>query len=115
VGVQVTATGHGGGKPYVVQGAGAEPWVFAGTGLADGSTFGSFGAKIDATTPRSPAGTTVLARIPRAIGRRSAEMTYYRTGAGAQVFAAGVLNFASALDEPAVAALVENVWSRLAG
>ena len=113
VGVQVTATGRGGGKPYVVRGAAAEPWVFAGTGLADGSTFGSFGTEIDATARQSPAGTTVLARIPRAIGRRSAEMTYYRTGAGAQVFAAGVLDFASALDEPAVAALVENVWSRL--
>jgi hypothetical protein len=115
VGVQVTATGHGGGKAYVVRGAGAEPWVFAGTGLADGSTFGHFGTKIDATTAQSPAGTVVLARIPQAIGRRSAEMTYYRTAAGAQVFAAGALDFATALDEPSVATLVENVWARLAG
>jgi hypothetical protein len=113
VGVQVTATQRGGGKPYVVQGAGAEPWVFAGTGLADGSTFGRFGTEIDATTRRSPAGTVVLARIPRAIGRRSAEMTYYRTAAGAQVFAAGTLDFANALGLPAVAALVANVWARL--
>jgi hypothetical protein len=115
VGVQVTATGRGGGKPYVVQGATEEPGIFAGTGLADGSTFGHFGTEIDATTKQSPTGIVVLARIPRAIGRRSAEMTYYRTGAGAQVFAAGVLDFASALDEPAVAALLGNVWTRLAG
>lgn len=114
VGAQVTASGRGVGKAYVVQGASAEPWIFAGTGLADGSTFGRFGSKIDATTRQSPAGTVVLARIRRAIGRRSAEMTYYRTAAGAQVFAAGVLDLASALDEPAVAALVENVWRRLA-
>jgi hypothetical protein len=113
VGVQVTASGRGPGKPYVVQGASVEPWVFAGTGLNDGSTFGRFGTVIDATTQQSPAGTVVLARIPRAIGRRSAEMTFYRTAAGAQVFAAGALDFASALEQPAVAQLVENVWARL--
>jgi hypothetical protein len=113
VGVQVTASGRGAGKPYVVQGASAEPWVFAGTGLSDGSTFGSFGTEIDATTPQSPAGTVVLARIPRAIGGRPAEMTYYRTAAGSQVFAAGTLDFAAALEQPEVATLVENVWARL--
>jgi hypothetical protein len=115
VGVQVTASGRGGGKPYVVQGATTEPWVFAGTGLADGSTFGRFGTEIDATTKQSPADTVVLARIPRAIGKRSAQMTYYRTSDGAQVFAAGVLDFASALEQPEVARLVDNVWARLAG
>jgi hypothetical protein len=114
VGVQVTATGRGGGKPYVVQGAAAEPWVFAGTGLADGSTFGRFGKEIDATTRQSPPGIVVLARIPRAIGRRSAEMTYYRTAAGAEVFAAGALDFASGLEQPPVVQLLENVWGRLA-
>ncbi len=114
VGVQVTATGRAGGKPYVVEGAGSEPWVFAGTGLSDGSTFGRFGTEVDATTRQSPAGIVVLARIPRAIGKRSAEMTYYRTSAGAEVFAAGVLDLASALGQPAVAQLLENVWARLA-
>lgn len=114
VGVQVTASGHGAGKSYVVRGAGAEPWVFAGTGLSDGSTFGRFGTEIDATARQSPPGTVVLARIPRAIGRRSAEMAYYRTAVGAEVFAAGTLDFASALEQPAVAALVQNVWARLA-
>jgi hypothetical protein len=114
VGAQVTATGRG-GKPYVVQGASAQPWAFAGTGLADGSSFGRFGIEVDSTTKQSPAGTVVLARIPRAIGRRSAEMTYYRTATGAQVFAAGVFDLAAALDQPPVAALVQNVWARLAG
>ena len=116
VGVQYTASrrGGGGGKAYVVQGATAEPWVFAGTGLADGSSFGRFGTEIDATTPSSPAGTVVLARIQRAIGSHSAEMTYYRTAAGAQVFAAGTLDFAASLGLPAVGELVQNVWARLA-
>ncbi len=40
-------------------------------------------------------------------------MTYYRTAARTQVFAAGTLDFASGLGLPAVAALVENVWARL--
>ena len=56
----------------------------------------------------------MLARIQRAIGRHAAEMTYYRTAAGAQVFAAGTLDFAGSLGLPAVAELVKNVWARLA-
>jgi hypothetical protein len=40
-------------------------------------------------------------------------MTYYETPAGAKVFAAGALNFAASIGEPAVARLLENVWSRL--
>jgi hypothetical protein len=41
-------------------------------------------------------------------------MTYYETSAGAKVFAAGTLNFAASIDEPAVTRLLENVWARLA-
>jgi hypothetical protein len=113
VGVQYAASGGGGGKPYVVQGETAEPWAFYGTGLVDGSSFGSFGSEVDATTPSSPPGTVVLARIERAIGRASAEMTYYRTAAGAQVFAAGTLDFAASLGLLPVSELVENVWKKL--
>jgi hypothetical protein len=40
-------------------------------------------------------------------------MTYYETGAGARVFASGVLNFAASITDPAVSQLVENVWTRL--
>jgi hypothetical protein len=56
----------------------------------------------------------VLARIPNVIGRRDAEMTYYETPAGARVFAAGVVDFAASINDPAVSRLLENVWSRLA-
>jgi hypothetical protein len=100
-------------EPYVVQGAGAEPWAFADTGLRNGSTFGRYGIEIDARSESSPPGTVTLARIPNLIGEHDAEMTYYETAAGARVFAAGVVNFAASITDPAVSQLVENVWSRL--
>ena len=40
-------------------------------------------------------------------------MTYYETPSGAKVFAAGALNFAASIDQPAVARLLDNVWARL--
>jgi hypothetical protein len=40
-------------------------------------------------------------------------MTYYETPASAKVFAAGALNFAASIGDPAVARLVQNVWNRL--
>jgi hypothetical protein len=115
VGVQWAASNYGSSQePYVVQGATASPWAFAGTGLRNGSSFGRYGIEIDARAPSSPAGTRVLARIPNAIGSHDAEMTYYETGSGARVFAAGALNFTASITDPAVSRLVENVWSRLA-
>jgi hypothetical protein len=113
VGVQFAASGRSGGRAYVVQGAGAAPWAFAATGLADGSAFGRFGTEVDSTSPQTPPGTVVLARIADAIGRHDAEMTYYRTASGAQVFAAGTRDFARSLDQPAVSQLLANVWAVL--
>ncbi len=115
VGAQWAASNYGSSQaPYVVQGAGTSPWAFAGTGLRNGSSFGRYGIEIDARAPSSPPGTRVLARIPNAIGSHDAEMTYYEAGSGARVFAAGTLNFAASITDPAVSRLVENVWSRLA-
>jgi len=114
VGVQWAASREGPRRaPYVVQGAATVPWAFAGTSLRNGSSFGRYGIEVDSRAPSSPSGTRVLARIPRAIGRRDAEMTYYETGAGARVFAAGVVNFAASINDPAVSRIVENVWARL--
>src|SRR5215218_4395975 len=114
VGVQwAGSTGGRRRAPYVVQGATTSPWAFAGTGLRNGSRFGRYGLEIDARAPGSPAGTRVLARIRDLIGRHDAEMTYYETGAGARVFAAGVVDFAASINQPAVSRLVDNVWSRL--
>ena len=46
------------------------PWLWDGTGLHDGDTFGfGFGIEIDATTKDSPAGTLVLADVPEIYGR----------------------------------------------
>ena len=99
---------------YVVTGALQAPWLFAGTGLVDGSRFGSFGCEIDASGPASPPGTTVLATIPDLFGPdHSAEMSHYETPDGAKVFAAGALNFAGALGSPPVSQLLDNLWARL--
>jgi len=99
---------------YVVTGASAVPWAFAGTGLADGDVFGRYGIEIDARTAESPTGIQLLARIPGLLGPgRSAEMTYYETPAGAKVFAAGALNFGASLDQPEVDRFMANVWARL--
>ena len=117
VGVQYVASNHGEHQePFTVTGASAAPWAFAGTGLADGMTLGTrYGIEIDARTPASPPGAQVLARIPDLMGSgRSAEMIEYETPAGAKVFAAGALDFAASLDDPTVARLVDNVWTRLA-
>jgi hypothetical protein len=99
--------------PYVVQGASAALWAFAGTGLRNGSSFGRYGLELDSRAPSSPPGTRVLARIPHLVGHHDAEMTYYETPAGARVFAAGVVDFAASITDPAVSRLVDNVWARL--
>jgi N,N-dimethylformamidase beta subunit-like protein len=112
VGAQYVASDYGGRQAgYLVHGS---SWAFAGTGLVDGDRFGRYGFEIDARSPESPPGTQVLASIPDLMGPgRSAEMTYYETPGGAKVFAAGALNFTASIGDPAVAGLVENVWSRL--
>ncbi|MEN3340901.1 MAG: hypothetical protein V7644_305 [Actinomycetota bacterium] len=116
VGAHYVGSNHGDvQKPFVVTGAEKEPWLFAGTGLGDGSTFGRYGIEIDAAGPSSPPGTVVLARIPDLLGPgKSAEMTYYQTAAGAKVFAAGALNFAASATEQPVSTLLANLWTRLA-
>lgn len=100
--------------PYTVTGAQSAPWVFAGTGLGDGTTFGSYGVEIDSRAPASPPGTTVLARTAPLLGSgAAAEMTDYELPSGAKVFAARALTFAGSIADPPVARLVGNVWDRL--
>lgn len=115
VGVQYVGSDSGVRQaPYRVTGAETAPWLFAGTGLANGSAFGRYGIEIDARTASSPRDLRVVAAIPDLMGPgRSAEMTLYETPAGARVFAAGALNFAASLDLPEVSRLLENLWSRL--
>jgi hypothetical protein len=107
-------------KPFVVRSAASAPWLWAGTGLGDGSTFGEelggYGIEIDATTPSTPPGTIVLAEIPDVFGPGlTAQMTYYETPQGAKVFAAGVIDFGGSSTLPTVRRMLENLWQRLAG
>ena len=103
-------------KPFVVSGAHIEPWLFEGTGLKNGLTFGNYGIEIDAIASSSPDGVRVLATIPDIFGHgQTAQMTYHVTPRGAQVFDAGVMNFGGSADNPAVAQMLENLWQRLSG
>jgi hypothetical protein len=103
-------------RPYRVVGARRVPWLFAGTGLRDGSVLpGSYGIEVDATTRASPPGTTVVATIPHIFPRETAEMTYYTTPAGAEVFDAGTINFGGAANNPYVARMLGNLWEHMAG
>ena len=120
-GVQYRANDDGRRQaPFIVSDADAAPWLFAGTGLANGSTLGKevggFGIEVDMTTPDSPPGTRVLALIPNLFGLGlHAEMSYYETDAGARVFSAGVLDFPAILLQPAGFRLMENLWRHMVG
>jgi hypothetical protein len=103
-------------RPYRVVGARRVPWLFAGTGLKDGSLIpGYYGIEIDGTTSASPPDTTVVATIPNIFPRETADMTYYTTGAGAEVFDAGTINFGGAAENPYVSAMLSNLWTHMSG
>jgi hypothetical protein len=119
LGVQYLANDEGQAQGlYVVENEQAAPWLWAGTGLADGSTFGQavggYGIEIDHTTPQSPPGTIVLAEIPDLYGPGyTAQMSYYETPAGAKVFAAGTMDFGGSATAVPVSQLLDNLWARL--
>jgi len=116
VGVQYFAWSHGKpAQPFVLTGAAAASWLFAGTGLAPGAHLGWFGIEVDERTPASPASVRVLATIPNAFGDRlPAEMSYYETSAGAKVFAAGAFTLAGpAARNPTIERMLDNLWRRL--
>lgn len=101
--------------PYKVVDTEAAPWLFAGTGLRDGVSFGNYGIEIDEPSNASPAGTNVLAVIPNEFGpNKPAKMTIYREGRST-VFDAGAFNFGASAHWPSVSRLVDNLWSRLSG
>ena len=82
--------------------------------LLPGRRFGSGGIEIDHTGPGTPRDITVVAEIPDLIGPGgTAQMTYYETPAGAEVFAAGAFTLAGARD-PLSRRLLENLWRHLA-
>ena len=106
-------------QPYIVRSASTAPWLWAGTGLGDGATFGQelggYGIEIDQMTQFSPPGTTVLAEIPDLFGPGlTAQMTYYETPQGAKVFAGGTIDFGGSATVPSVSRMLSNLWARLA-
>jgi hypothetical protein len=119
IGVQYRANDDGQRQGLFTVGQTAlAPWLWDGTGLADGSTFGQFvggyGIEIDGTTPFSPPGTLVLAQIPDLFGPGiTAQMSYYETVAGAKVFAAGALDFGGSATFWPVKKMLDNLWARL--
>lgn len=120
VGVQYLANDRGSRQaPFVVRNAASAPWLWKGTGLGDGDSFGQqvggFGTEIDARTRRSPRKTRVVARIPHVFGRGlTAEMVYYETRSGARVFAAGALDFGGSVQFQPMRRILENIWNHLA-
>jgi hypothetical protein len=113
VGVQFVRNDRGVSQgPWRVA-TGRPAWLFAGTGLRRGGTFGTAGIEIDATAPSSPRGTTVVARIPNLMGRGyTADMTFYETPRGAEVFAEGAFTLAGLRDAVSLR-VVRNVWDHL--
>lgn len=114
VGVQYMAYGPHLRGPYLVLNAGAAPWLFRGTGLRNGRSFGTFGIEIDRKTAASPPGTAVLAEVDNRQGHvLMGQMAYYRTKRGARVFAAGAFTLAGSATRSYGARLLENLWTHL--
>jgi hypothetical protein len=94
-------------------------WVFAGTGVVAGATFGErgrFGAasghETDKINRHTPKGVVRLARGCNP-GGGGADMIYFERGDGGRVFAAGSITFTGALAEDRVAdRLTRNVLDR---
>jgi hypothetical protein len=100
--------------PWVIRDAPANAWLLAGTGLTPGTTIGSGGIEADHVTAESSKNVEVLAEIPNLYGQgQTAQMTYYESQRGAEVFAAGAFGLAGAARDPRVAKLLANLWSHL--
>jgi hypothetical protein len=102
-------------RPYRIVNTAAAPWLFAGTGLHNGSTVGNYGIEVDEPNAFSPPHTHVLAEIPNELGPgRPAEMTIYTRGRST-VFDAGAINFGASAHWPALSRFFSNLWSHLSG
>jgi hypothetical protein len=115
IGIQYLVNGKAPRQPWIVRRAGAASWIFAGTGLQEGSSLARGGVEIDRLAAVSPRGVRVLAEIPNLFGPgATAQMTYYEAPSGARVFAAGAFYFTRMINfDPVVARIVENLWRRM--
>ncbi len=121
LGVAMTETGIMTSAPYRV--LMADHWVFAGTGLSEGDTFGenslhercpggASGHETDKISPSSPANTVLLAKglNPDDGG---AEIVTFETPTGGAVFSVGSITWpASLLVDEAVSMITRNVIER---
>ena len=103
---------------YIVGNADKVPWLYAGTGLVDGATFGDnvggYGIEIDSTTKHTPPGTLIVAVIPNIFGKGiNADMTYYETAADARVFNAGTLDFSGSVMFEPMRTMLANLWAHM--
>lgn len=116
VGVQYVANDAGRHRgPYRVNAIDAAPWLFRGTGLHNGSTFGSYGVEFDMIGPASPPQTALLAQVDPHMpsGTVRGDMTFYRQGRS-EVFAAGTESFFDSTASPIVDRMLMNLWHRWA-
>jgi hypothetical protein len=102
-------------RPWIVQQTATRlPWLLANTNLSVGSAFSLAGIEADHVTSDSPRQVVVVAKISNLYeDGRDSHMTYYGTRAGAKVFAAGAFSLTSAITDPTVKTMVENLWERL--
>jgi hypothetical protein len=116
IGAQYVANGKAPRRPWIVRSSRAGSWIFAGTGLREGSAFARGGVEIDKVAASSPRGIEVLAEIPDLFGPKlTAQMTYYESASGAKVFAAGAFYLIRLVHlDPTISRLIENLWARLA-
>ena len=103
---------------YYVVGADRVPWLFQGTRIENGSSFGEFvggyGIEIDGITNDSPEGTVLVALVPSLLGPGlHGEMAYYETRRGARVFSAGTLDFCTSLLTWPVGRMLDNLWRHM--
>lgn len=90
------------------------PWLFKGTRLAPGMDVANGGIEADDVVAASPRNVRIVASIPDLYGDgRNADMTYYETASGAQVFAAGAFTIAGWVWYRPVRIMVTNLWERL--
>jgi hypothetical protein len=115
IGVQYVGHQRSPRGSWVVRRTSARSWMFAGTDLGVGSAFARGGVEIDQVAGSSPRGVRVVAEIPHLFGPgMKAQMTYYETGRGARVFAAGAFHLTrAATSDPVVWRMLANLWTRM--
>jgi N,N-dimethylformamidase beta subunit-like, C-terminal len=115
IGVQYVGHQRSPRGSWVVRRTPASRWMFAGTDLGIGSSFARGGVEIDQVSGASPRNVRVIAEIPHLFGPgMKAQMTYYETGRGARVFAAGAFHLTRAVtSDPAVWRMLANLWKRM--